>query len=72
MKAFDGVVAQLDLIWTAVNASGSERMPPAEDGYEPLDSCQLAALKAWMDLGAPESSSLLLDSLPPCQDDSPS
>ena len=42
-------------------------MPPADQGYARLSACQVAALKKWMDLGTPATSTVLVSTLPECQ-----
>ena len=49
---------------TEVNAGD---MPPPKSGLPPLNSCQKALLQKWFDLGAPETSTTTLESLPECK-----
>ena len=63
LKTFAGVTAKLPAVLGKVS---SGEMPPAEDGYAPLDNCQLVVLKRWIDLGAPEESTATVGELPEC------
>jgi uncharacterized membrane protein len=47
-------------IWESVR---SNAMPPQRSGYSPLDECQKALLKNWLDQGAPESSTVTVADL---------
>jgi hypothetical protein len=41
-------------------------MPPQDRGYHPLTACQIAILKKWGELGSPDTSDVLVASLPEC------
>lgn len=45
----------------------SNDMPPAKDGYVPLDDCRKAILEAWADQNAPETSNFKISSLKACE-----
>jgi len=44
----------------------SNDMPPAKDGYIPLDDCRKAILEAWAEQNAPETSNFKISSLKAC------
>jgi hypothetical protein len=44
----------------------SESMPPKKKGFAPFTACEKAALQKWYDLGAPDESSISVNSLVEC------
>ncbi len=42
-------------LWIALTRSDSKRMPPASSGASPLSDSELAAVRAWIESGAPET-----------------
>ncbi len=44
----------------------SKSMPPSEEGFAPLTNCEVALLKKWFDLGAPENSDVAFTSVEEC------
>lgn len=55
-----------DLIWHEVD---SRSMPPASSGYQELSGCPKELLRKWIDLGAPESSDVLVSEVSDCKSD---
>jgi hypothetical protein len=53
----------LDLIH---DETSSASMPPAELGYKALDACNQAVLDQWLSMGAPETTTLQVKSIPAC------
>jgi len=41
-------------------------MPPTHSGYKVLNACEIALIKRWFDLGAPEESDVRVDSISAC------
>ena len=56
----------LDLIH---DETSSASMPPAELGYKALDACNQAVLDQWLSMGAPETTTLQVKSIPACSHD---
>lgn len=44
----------------------SKSMPPTDEGFAPLTDCEIALLKRWFDLGAPENSDVAFTSVEEC------
>lgn len=41
-------------------------MPPADEGFKSLSKCEIALIKKWFDLGAPENSDVAFTSVEGC------
>ena len=44
----------------------TDSMPPTDEGYQLLDTCQKALLQKWIEIGSPESSDVLVATIPEC------
>lgn len=60
---YTSVSAHLTTIWSEVS-TGS--MPPPSSGLGPLSACPTAVLRRWIDLGAPQTSSVTVGELAEC------
>jgi hypothetical protein len=58
----------INSVWEAVSKGA---MPPRKPPYSRLMSCRLAALKAWIEDGAPETATRLVGDLPECRERQP-
>lgn len=68
VNSIDSIRAVKDRISTSVR---NNSMPPQSAGYAPLSDCRKAILQAWLDAGAPDTSSIQVSSLPACQHTGP-
>lgn len=68
LVTYADVSANLTKVWSEIDTAA---MPPQSAGYSPLSSCKKAALKKWMDLGAPQVSQVKVSTLPECPADGP-
>lgn len=50
-----------------VEEISTDSMPPTDEGYQLLGTCQKAILQKWIELGAPENSDVLIATIPECQ-----
>lgn len=62
------VQAELGRIWSEVS---SKSMPPPRFGFRTFSNCRTAVLKKWIDMGAPENSTVMVASIPECPQGSP-
>jgi hypothetical protein len=49
----------------------SNKMPPAKEGYDPLNACQKAMIEEWVKLGLPEDSNLKVVDINDCREVTP-
>ncbi|MBX3032953.1 MAG: hypothetical protein KF865_03445 [Bdellovibrionaceae bacterium] len=63
LSSLPQVQAELGRVWSEVS---SKSMPPPRSGLKSLSDCRTAVLKKWIDLGAPENSTVMVASVPEC------
>jgi hypothetical protein len=62
-----GVRQNLIKVMDAVSSRGPKPMPPTDKGYKPLSACRIAVLQKWVDLGAPDDSTIKISDLAECK-----
>lgn len=70
LNSIDTLKANSEKLLNAIEGlNGVKFMPPKEDGYDPLTTCQVDLVKSWITQGAPETSEVLVSSIESCDKD---